>query len=118
MMALLERTKLNRDKDSFYDDVLDEFTKLNGKRNDYIHGMWYTRAPFDETAEVYLSEESVDDHHWLEARAVPLSEIHNILVRMNRLNTNIRLRHKRPKNGEQPPPSLDIRLQRHGEETI
>jgi hypothetical protein len=91
MLSLLERTQLNRNKDSYYDEILGEFDKLNGKRNDYSHGLWYTH----ESGAVYLSEESIDDHHWLEARPVKIEEIEDVLTRMENLWAKITVRHNR-----------------------
>lgn len=108
MLALLQRSKINLDKDSYYDNILDEFAKLNKNRNSYVHGMWYTRPPFP-TGDVFLSEESVDDHHWLEARPVPYKEIEQVMLRMTRLNTKVQLRHKRPQDEQLPPPWQDKR---------
>jgi hypothetical protein len=64
MLSLLQRSAINRDKEAFYDEVLNEFDKLNGKRNAYLHGIWYTHRD----GRIYLSERSIDDFHFLDAR--------------------------------------------------
>jgi hypothetical protein len=91
MLSLLQRTQLNRNKDTYYDEILDEFDKLNGKRNAYSHGLWYTH----ESGSVYISEQSIGDHHWLEARPVKLEEIEDTLTRMGNLWAKITVRHNR-----------------------
>ena len=36
MLSLLERSRINKDKEQYYDEVIAEFDKLNAKRNDYV----------------------------------------------------------------------------------
>ena len=51
MRSLLEDTRANRQRPQAYDEVLDEFKRLNSQRNDYIHHYWYTH---EEAGFVYL----------------------------------------------------------------
>ena len=51
MRSLLEDTRANRDRPEVYDDILNEFKRLNSRRNDYVHHYWYTHK---ETGSVYL----------------------------------------------------------------
>jgi hypothetical protein len=90
MQSLLERSAINRDKEIFYDEVLSEFGKLNGKRNGYLHGIWYTH----EDGRTYLSERSIDDFHFLDAREVKYEEIHSVFLRMESLFTLVARRHR------------------------
>jgi len=49
--ALLQNTVQNADKPDAYDEVIDEFKRLNDKRNEFIHSYWVTN---DKTKKVYL----------------------------------------------------------------
>jgi hypothetical protein len=90
MASLLEKASINRNKDPFYDDVIEEFDKLNGKRNAYLHGLWYTHG----SGKVFLSEQSLDDFHFFDAREVKVGELEDVLDRMGTLLTKVTRRYR------------------------
>lgn len=42
MRTALEESPSNQARPEFYDEVIDEFSKLNAARNTYLHGLWFT----------------------------------------------------------------------------
>lgn len=44
MRALLQNTAFNSDKPEEFDQILDDFKKLNDQRNRYVHGYWFTHV--------------------------------------------------------------------------
>jgi hypothetical protein len=78
MMSLLERGIINNKLNRFYDDAIDEFSKLNSLRNTYIHGLWWTH----EDGRMFLAEETIDDFHFFDARQVKYEEVQEVLTRM------------------------------------
>ncbi len=81
MRALLERSRLNKDKSGEYDAIISEFASLNDRRNIYVHCLWSTH----ESGRVFLAESSIDDGHWFEQREVPFEELANVVIRMGNL---------------------------------
>ena len=81
MRALLERSRLNKDKGVVYDEVLDEFKKLNDLRNRYVHGRWWTH----ENGDTFLqSDNSVPFTH-VKYRKVTAKELQLFLSRLKTL---------------------------------
>lgn len=77
LLNLLEKSPLNKGKGDFYDTVISSFYSLNGRRNDYVHGMWFT---LDDYSTAFLSSRSIDDLFFLEKREVPIHEL-EVLIR-------------------------------------
>lgn len=91
MLALLERSPANMNKDRFYDDAIAEFYSLNGRRNDYVHGIWSTHQ---ETGRVSIAVESIDDFYFFESRYVPVTEIQTLTKEMDKFLGNL-ISHRR-----------------------
>jgi hypothetical protein len=74
MTALLEEHPNNRDKSSWFDDVLAEFVRLNRARNKYVHGIWETD---EQKGIVYISEPNTDHggYPFTSPRTVPITEL-------------------------------------------
>lgn len=85
MRSLLEEAEINRDKDSSYDEILDEFASLNRVRNSYAHGLWWTSQ--DDKKLVWLQETSTDPFASLfgKERRVTLKELVGITQRIGAL---------------------------------
>jgi hypothetical protein len=83
MRNLLERAPRNRDKGPEYDELLDEFSAVNGLRNKYIHGLWSTHRG---SGAVYFAEPTTDDFWFLTSRKIELQELEAVLVRINGLH--------------------------------
>jgi hypothetical protein len=86
LITLLERAEINRDKDPFYDEVIGAFHNLNKRRNKYVHGFWQTH---ENGKDVYLSEESIDDFHFLTARPVSTEELEKTIHDMDVLSRKL-----------------------------
>jgi hypothetical protein len=99
MMSLLELASINKDKEQFYDEVIDEFSKLSGVRNEYLHGLWYTHK---ETGRVFLAEESLDDFYFFDRREVTEEEIVKAFDRMAALYQRVAHRHRRELRKDAP----------------
>jgi hypothetical protein len=110
LLALLERAPINRTKDRFYDDLIAEFYSLNGRRNDYVHGLWQT---YEDNATAYLSTESLDDFRFMEGRKITTTELQATLQEMADLYQKL-IEHRLPQIAEmrqkmqQPPASPDM----------
>jgi hypothetical protein len=90
MLACLHESRINATKGQLYDQLIEDFSILNTKRNTLIHGLWFTH---DETGRVFLSEESTDDYHYMNAREVELSELERFNNDMMALVVKIENRH-------------------------
>jgi hypothetical protein len=93
LKALLEEGPLNATKDEFYDRIIDEYKSLNGIRNGYIHGLWYTH---DASGRMFFSERATDDLHFAEQREVKIEEIKTFVARMEAFIRTIIGRHQVP----------------------
>jgi hypothetical protein len=90
MTALLEKTALNRNKPQAYDDILHEFYKLNGTRNDYVHGLWFTF----EDGRVYLAEQLPEELNLASAHLIDIKDIRAVQARMEGLHLLIDTRNE------------------------
>lgn len=86
LRQLLANLPRNSDKPVGYDEVIDEFARLNTIRNGYMHGLWKTHQP---TAKVYLSEPEGDHLFALDDRRVTKNEVVTVLRRMRLLIAKI-----------------------------
>jgi hypothetical protein len=86
MRSLLQRTEINEGKAGDYDDILDDFTRLNDLRNSFLHGLWYTH----ESGRVFFVENSIDDVSLFHAREVFADELRDAISRMTELDDRIR----------------------------
>jgi len=88
MRTLLERTPLNKTRSDKYDEVIDEFASLNGQRNTYLHGLWYTY----EDGRTFFCELAIDEDHFLDQREIKHKEIENVINRMRSLQATIKMK--------------------------
>jgi hypothetical protein len=91
LLTLLEQAPINRDKDGFYDDVIEKFQRLSRRRNTYIHGLWQT---YQDNRTAYLSARSTDEFHFIDIRKVPVSELEATVRDMDALYRQIQNRIK------------------------
>jgi hypothetical protein len=87
MKALLTEAPSNVQRDSSYDEIIDEFADINNLRNGFVHGIWWTH----ESGRVFLSR-FLDDFQGMVAREVKPHEMDQLLARMHALTQKI-LRH-------------------------
>ena len=80
MKALLHESPNSVQLDRFYDDVIEEFIALNGIRNSYVHGIWWTH----ESGVVYLNE-FLDPLSMVAAREINVAELDGVLNRTQEL---------------------------------
>lgn len=85
MRSLLEFAEINHDKPKDYDEIIDEFAKLNKIRNTYVHGLWYTH----ESNRVFLRETTAEEHFFTERREVKIKELKTVVTRMENLYERI-----------------------------
>lgn len=85
MRAMLEKAPQHKDRSQFFDDLIDEFSRLNRLRNTYAHGLWYTHH--DGT--IYLEAETESYDAFLNKRPVPLSEVQSELRKLRELDTKL-----------------------------
>ena len=99
MTAMLERAPINRNRASFYDDVLTEFAALNSRRNIYLHGLWFTlEEPIPaEGLRTFLCEQTIDQFHHFDAREVTADELRNFFKAMQQLAATIINRRRGPR---------------------
>ncbi len=82
MRKLLEGSWHNRDKGEVYDEILNEFKKLNGLRNKYVHGRWWTH----ESGDTYLQSDNSTYFTHVELHKVTKKEMQLFLKRINGLH--------------------------------
>lgn len=100
MRSLLELSMHNREKPIDYDEIIDEFDKLNDQRNKLLHGLWWTR----HDGRLYYEEASLDNHSFLTSREVETKEIDDVTKRMDALIMRIYLDlGKRASHDSNPP---------------
>ncbi len=81
MRDLLEGSWHNRDKDEIYDEILNEFKKLNELRNKYVHGKWWTH----ENGDTYLQSDNSLSFRYAQPRKVTKKELQLFFERINAL---------------------------------
>jgi len=81
MRAMLEKSPKHKDKTLFFDEIIEEFSKLNKQRNKYVHGLWWTL----EGTRSFVEEETDTYDSYLQRREVTLQEITEIAVRLTAL---------------------------------
>lgn len=85
MRQLLERSWHNRDKGQAFDQVIDEFKKLNDLRNKYVHGRWWTH----EDGHTFLQVDNSVLHSHVEYHRVTKRELESFLTRLYELWRNV-----------------------------
>jgi hypothetical protein len=81
MRKLLQEGHLNAKKGNEYDEVIDEFEKLNGLRNKYVHGRWWTH----ETGDTHLQLDNSAFFTQVQYRKVSKHELEEFLSRLSAL---------------------------------
>ena len=81
MRELLERSRRNRSVSGDYDAVLKEFEALNGIRNKYVHGLWWTH----ENGETHLQLDNSAFFAHAEYHLVTLGEVQTFWERLDAL---------------------------------
>jgi hypothetical protein len=79
MEALLERSPIHKDKSLSFEEIITEFMSLNGIRNGYAHGLWYTH---EDRKRVFLEEETDTYDKFLDKREVTVRELGDVSKRM------------------------------------
>ncbi|MBK8160566.1 MAG: hypothetical protein IPK59_17940 [Rhodospirillaceae bacterium] len=77
MTAMLEKAPQHADRTIFFDELIKEYKDLNGIRNAYAHGLWYTH---DDGETIYLEAET-EYHSFLNKTEVTLKELLGVLKR-------------------------------------
>ena len=65
MKDLLELAPSNKDIPTSFDGVISEFAAISGRRNAYVHGLWYTEM---KTGQAYLEESDEHGMAWHSSR--------------------------------------------------
>ena len=88
MQAVLERTPHNRETPEIYNEIIDEFSFVNDRRNQYVHGKWET---CDETGKLYLTRPNDDPYGYdtLISEEFDLAEMIETRLRLLNLWTKI-----------------------------
>jgi hypothetical protein len=81
LRALLEKAQINVDKDTRFDEIIKEFSALNEKRNEYVHGLWYTH----ESGRVFIAEPTPDETAFFDKREIKIEELEETIERMSKL---------------------------------
>lgn len=91
MRNILEKSPRHKDTPYSIDNIIDEYSELNAKRNDFIHGMWWTWQDAGPDGQlqprlvVYLEPASADDQTFFKQRVVEIAEINDVIRRMDDL---------------------------------
>lgn len=81
MRAALERALVHKAKPAIYDELISEFMALNGIRNDYVHGLWWT----DEQQRTILQVQTATWDIAVAGREVTKAEIEANIKKMGDL---------------------------------
>ena len=109
MRAMLEKSPQHKTQPLDLDELISEFASLNGTRNAYAHGLWYTH---EDGKRIFIEEETAAYDKFLDKREVTSKELENVLSRMVELVGKLIERHKRvmlarelasPQTPPQPP---------------
>ena len=87
MTSLLEHSPVNANKGKFYDEIISIFRVLNKKRNEWVHGLWWTR----NDGKMFVTKESVQDYSYGKGRHVRVREMEILLKKMLTLIDKLRL---------------------------
>jgi hypothetical protein len=83
MRAMLEHSRINRDKGQEFDDIIDLFAEVKRARNAYAHGLWRTHV---KTGRAFLQEAMPDETAtYFSEREVKESELKAVSKRMREL---------------------------------
>jgi hypothetical protein len=93
MTSLLEHSPVNASKGKFYDEIIFAFRVLNNKRNECVHGLWWTR----DDGKMFVTKESIQDYTLGKGRHVRIREMETLLKKMLALINKLRL-HERKLN--------------------
>jgi hypothetical protein len=85
MLNLLQTYVGNDNKDPLFDHTIREFQSLVRMRNDYLHGLWWTK----ENGNIYLQTENVDELAFNRKRRFGKAEFESFLERVGKLLENI-----------------------------
>ncbi|MEK7874875.1 MAG: hypothetical protein AAB325_01645, partial [Pseudomonadota bacterium] len=78
MRTLLHRSRVNRQMDRIFDEIIDEFQRLNDLRNNYVHGRWWTH----ENGDTYLQIDNSELPTHVVYRKVTKSELEDYSQRL------------------------------------
>lgn len=79
MRELLHKAPFNTHLSQKYDDLIDEFSSINGTRNDYVHGMWMVESETNRLLFWYTEAEIMSN---IEPRPVTITELQGVSARM------------------------------------
>lgn len=85
MLNLLHQYPGNATKDDLCDDIIKEFQRLVNLRNDYAHGLWWTK----EDGRVFLQTENVDVMSFNKKKHIPKSQFESFNQRAGKLMRDI-----------------------------
>jgi hypothetical protein len=85
MLNLLNQYPGNATKDELCDDIIKEFQRLVNLRNDYAHGLWWTK----EDGRVFLQTENIDVMSFNRKKHIPKSQFESFNQRAGKLMRDI-----------------------------
>lgn len=74
LRELLTKAPRNKERVAAWDELIAEFWRINGRRNAYVHGYWWTH----EDGSTWLAEEAEHGISMLAARAVSGQELEQL----------------------------------------
>jgi hypothetical protein len=86
MKNLLSRFIGNLKKDPLYDEIIDDFASLGGKRNDYVHSKWWTH----ESGRVFMRKQVMDDFVFGTKEEVKVDEFVEFFKKIQELQAKIK----------------------------
>ncbi|GGI24155.1 hypothetical protein GCM10010987_27970 [Bradyrhizobium guangdongense] len=78
MRAVLQNSHVHAEKPAIFDEVIDRYEKINAKRNEYAHALWYTH----ESGRVFKTKVTTD--------ALRFDEMNRQEVTQNQLGQDLR----------------------------
>ncbi|MEQ1718798.1 MAG: hypothetical protein ABL907_22895 [Hyphomicrobium sp.] len=86
LKTLLERSSVNVHHPDQYDQILTLYEEVRGRRNDYAHGLWYTR---DGDGAVFLAKRDDDGLAFFEAKEEPITALGETITKIRTLKNLI-----------------------------
>lgn len=81
MRSLLEESSLDRNMPLLFEEIIDEFSALNGIRDQFVHGLWFTH----ESQRIFLAVATTDKFAFMRRREVEIGELTGAIERMSKL---------------------------------
>lgn len=84
LRTLLQQSPENMEMPDAYDRIINDFDSINARRNDFVHGQWFTRT---SDRAMWLAKLNTDPHGlgWFAAKPIKIDELKTLARDMRSL---------------------------------